>query len=396
MPTESTFLLAGLFIIAAATGWAYARFNARGDSESPSEQLSADYLRGLNFLLNEQTDEALEVFVRMVEVDDETLETHFALGSLFRRRGEVDRAIRVHQNIIARPDLGTHHREQALHALGEDYLRAGLLDRAERLFRQLSGSPEHRQTALGNLIRIYEQEHDWDKAIDAHRELQAASGASPSDMIGHYYCELAAEALAKDDLASARKHVRRAYKGRHRTIRGTLMRADIAARGEDFKLASRLYSEVLKEDGRLVSEVLPRLAESNIALNRSDDTSKVLRKLIKQDPAFETDIARAAIVGRISQDATAADCIERFVLNNKTLASFIDVEGLQALGEEQKASRIRQLSEGLRQLAANTARYRCTACGYSSMALLWHCPGCKSWDSIRPVNNFAFDTLLTD
>ena len=139
MPTESTFLLAGLFLLLAAAGWAMGRFGER-DDEQPPPPLNIDYLKGLNFLLNEQTDQALEHFLEMVRVDDKTIETHFALGSLFRRRGEVDRAIRIHQNIIARPDLAAEQRDQALYSLAKDYLHAGLLDRAENLFARLAST----------------------------------------------------------------------------------------------------------------------------------------------------------------------------------------------------------------------------------------------------------------
>jgi lipopolysaccharide biosynthesis regulator YciM len=166
MPTESTFLLAGLFLLLAAAGWAMGRFGER-DEEQPPAPLNIDYLKGLNFLLNEQTDQALEHFLEMVRVDDKTIETHFALGSLFRRRGEVDRAIRIHQNIIARPDLAAEQRDQALYSLAKDYLHAGLLDRAENLFSRLSQGSRYQVQALESLCRIYEQEKEWERAIDA-------------------------------------------------------------------------------------------------------------------------------------------------------------------------------------------------------------------------------------
>ena len=171
MPTESTFLLAGLFLLLAAAGWAMGRFGERDTEEAPPP-LNIDYLKGLNFLLNEQTDQALEHFLRMVRVDDKTIETHFALGSLFRRRGEVDRAIRIHQNIIARPDLAAEQRDQALFSLAKDYLGAGLLDRAEKLFVRLAQGSRYQVQALESLSGIYEQEKDWEKAIDACRRLE--------------------------------------------------------------------------------------------------------------------------------------------------------------------------------------------------------------------------------
>ena len=173
-------------------------------AKSPAgETLNADYIKGLNFLLNEQPDQALEVFLRMVEVDDETLETHFALGSLFRRRGEVDRAIRVHQNIIARPNLSAMHREHALVSLAEDYLGAGLFDRAEKLFLELRESSGYRVRALHKLVRIYEVTHDWEQAIAVFRELEKCdSELEQAGQVAHYYCELAAQAAQERDFAT--------------------------------------------------------------------------------------------------------------------------------------------------------------------------------------------------
>ena len=223
MPTESTFLLAGLFLLLAAAGWAMGRFGER-DEEEPPPPLNIDYLKGLNFLLNEQTDQALEHFLRMVRVDDKTIETHFALGSLFRRRGEMDRAIRIHQNIIARPDLASEQRDQALFSLAKDYLAAGLLDRAEKIFARLADGSRYQVQALESLGRIYEQEREWEKAIDAGQRLEVLSGRSLGLQIAHYYCELAEAAAADNNYVAAREYVKKAQSGRPRTMRGALTR----------------------------------------------------------------------------------------------------------------------------------------------------------------------------
>ncbi|MGA8204161.1 MAG: hypothetical protein WB812_06540, partial [Woeseiaceae bacterium] len=186
MPTESTFLLAGLFLLLAAAGWALGRFGERDEEDAPPP-LNVDYLKGLNFLLNEQTDQALEHFLQMVRVDDKTIETHFALGNLFRRRGEVDRAIRIHQNIIARPDIAAEQRDQALYALAKDYLGAGLLDRAENMFARLAEGSRYQVQALQNLCGIYEQEKEWQHAIEAGQKLEQLGGRSLALQIAHYY-----------------------------------------------------------------------------------------------------------------------------------------------------------------------------------------------------------------
>ena len=203
MPTESTFLLAGLFLLLAAAGWTMGRFGERDEAEAPPP-LNIDYLKGLNFLLNEQTDQALEHFLKMVRVDDKTIETHFALGNLFRRRGEVDRAIRIHQNIIARPDIASEQRDQALYSLAKDYLGAGLLDRAEKICTRLAAGSRYQVQALEALCRIYEQEHEWQQAIDAGKRLELLGGKSLGLQIAHYYCELAESAAAADFVAAGR------------------------------------------------------------------------------------------------------------------------------------------------------------------------------------------------
>ncbi|MDC3267214.1 lipopolysaccharide assembly protein LapB, partial [Gammaproteobacteria bacterium] len=207
MPTEATFFLAGLFVIAAATGWLFARHLNKKESNPPPQAINADYLRGLNLVLNRQTEEALELFVRMAKVDDDTLETHFALGHLFRRRGEVDRAIRVHKNLLARPSLNEIQRDQAQFSLAQDYLSAGFFDRAEALFSKLGNSSSLGEASLQNLVDIYEREQEWGKAIEVHRELEILTGEKSTE-IAHYYCELAENARLDGDLALARQHLK--------------------------------------------------------------------------------------------------------------------------------------------------------------------------------------------
>ena len=261
MPTESTFLLAGLFLLLAAAGWALGRFGERDEENLPPPPLNIDYLKGLNFLLNEQTDQALEHFLEMVRVDDKTIETHFALGSLFRRRGEVDRAIRIHQNIIARPDLAAEQRDQALFSLSKDYFRAGLLDRAEKLFVRLAEGSRYQVQALESLCRIYEQEKEWEKAIDCGQKLETLGGRSLALQIAHYYCELAETAAKNNDYPAARRFVKKAQAGRPRTMRGALTRAHIARETDDYKTAIRLYNRIIDEHTYLIAEALPEIVD---------------------------------------------------------------------------------------------------------------------------------------
>jgi len=394
MPTEATFLLAGLFIVAAATGWAFARFSDFRRDEPPAPPISADYLRGLNLVLNRQTDEALELFVRMAKVDDDTLETHFALGHLFRRRGEIDLAIRVHQNLLARPNLSEAQRHQALFSLAQDYLGAGLFDRAEKLFAELGSSPTLGRSALENLVDIYERESDWSKAIAAHRELEVLTGEK-STQIAHYYCELAERARLDGDLDLARQHLKSSVRSASGAFRGTLIRAAIAQEEQDHAHAVRLYEQVLESDRRLMVEVLPELVKSYRETGREKELERYIQGLIKQDDSLKRDIAYTAILGELTEPKVLRDCVEEFILQDTVLASLIDIEHLAASTPEDRQAVILRITTGLRRLAMSSARYRCTTCGYSTQRLTWHCPSCKSWETVRPIQKFQFEGLVS-
>ena len=393
MPTESTFLLAGLLVVAAAIGWVFARLPDLWRDEPSESSIGADYLRGLNLVLNRQTDEALELFVQMARVDDETLETHFALGHLFRRRGEVDRAIRVHQNLLARPNLSETQRHQALFSLGSDYLGAGLIDRAEKLFTELRSSPTMAESALRNLVDIYERQRDWEKAIEARRRLDSRTGEKSVE-VAHYYCELAERARLDGEMASARQHLRNARRSASGTLRGTLIRAAIASEEGDHPRAVTLYKQLLTADRRLMAEILPLLEAACREAGRDGEIERYLRGLVRRDGSTKRDIAYAAITSGLEQAPLLSDCVEEFLLDNDTLAPLIDVEHLRGLPPDRRHASIHRICGGLRRLAASGSRYRCTSCGYSTKHLLWHCPSCKSWESIRPVQAFRFAEMM--
>ncbi len=393
MPTENTFLLAGLFLLLAALGWALGRFGERDEEDQP-QPLNIDYLKGLNFLLNEQTDQALEHFLKMVRVDDKTIETHFALGSLFRRRGEVDRAIRIHQNIIARPDLAAEQRDQALFSLAKDYLGAGLLDRAEKLFSQLAEGSRYQVQALENLCRIYEQEKEWGKAIEAGQKLEVLGGKSLALQIAHYYCELAEAAAAKKDYKAARAFVKKAQSGRPRTMRGALTRAHIARETEDNRTALKLYHRIIDEHDYLVAEALPEIVTIYQREGALAELEQALHALLKDHPDMSSLIAYTAIVNDIGGIPVIDKCVEQYMLNEPTLGEFVDLQRLTEESEEAGASALNKIRKALSKLASSTPRYQCQECGFSSQRLLWQCPSCRNWETQRPASRVQFDTVL--
>ena len=393
MPTESTFLLAGLFLLLAAAGWAMGRFGERDEEDAPPP-LNIDYLKGLNFLLNEQTDQALEHFLRMVRVDDKTIETHFALGSLFRRRGEVDRAIRIHQNIIARPDLAGEQRDQALYSLAKDYLAAGLLDRAEKLFVRLAEGSRFQVQALESLLRIYEQEREWQKAIDAAQRLEVLGGRSLALQVAHYYCELAEAAVAGNDYVAARDHIKKAQAGRPRTMRGALTRAHIARDTDDNKTALKLYNRIIDENTYLIAEALPEIVSIYTREEATNELESALRSLLAKHPDRRSLVAYTAIVNDLGGIPAIDECVEQYMLDEPTLGEFVDVQQLSEGGDQSRERALAKVRGALSKLARATPRYQCQECGFSSQRLLWQCPSCRQWETQRPASRVQFDTVL--
>jgi lipopolysaccharide biosynthesis regulator YciM len=394
MPTESTFLLAGLFLLLAAAGWALGRFGERDEDEDAPPPLNIDYLKGLNFLLNEQTDQALEHFLKMVRVDDKTIETHFALGSLFRRRGEVDRAIRIHQNIIARPDLAAEHRDQALFSLAKDYLKAGLLDRAENLFVRLAEGSRYQVEALEQLCRIYEQEREWQQAIESGQKLEVLSGQSLALQIAHYYCELAEQAVVNKDYSSARAFVKKAQSGRPRTQRGALTRARIARDTGDSKTALKLYHRIIDENTYLITEALPAMVDIHEREGSNEQMEKAMRTLLANRPKMKTDVAYTAIVNNIGGINTIDECVEEYMLSEATLTEFVDLQTVNDASDDDRQEALSKVRAALSKLASTIPRYQCKECGFSSQRLLWQCPSCRDWETQRPFTTVSFDSLL--
>ena len=391
MPTESTFILASVFIILAATGWALGYFGER-DEQPP---LNIDYLKGLNFLPNEQTDQAVDHFLKMVRVDDTTIETHFALGNLFRKRGEVYRAIKIHQNIIARPDITEEQRNQAFYSLAKDYRHAGLLDRAEVLFIRLNDKSEFTSESLKNLISIYEQEKEWSKAIEIAKKLNKLYYDDSLDMqISHYHCESAEEAIDEKNYDKAITCLNSVNSRNNKTLRIELIFAKLNAIQGYEKKAVDIYFNILKQNNYFVAEALPLVF--NIFKNQNDlqEFDKKLNSVINQKPKISNLIAYTALASNIEYSKSIDNCIEDYIRNDEALSEFINVNDIFQSELDIKDSSIKKIKHGLMVLANNNPRYQCNECGFSSQKLLWQCPSCKAWETQRPFLSVKFDSLL--
>lgn len=374
-----------LLPVAAVSGWWLAKRQTRREGPNGSE-LSSNYFKGLNYLLNEQPDKAIEVFVRMLEVDSETVETHLALGNLFRRRGEVDRAIRIHQNLIARPTLSRQQRTQALLELGQDYMKAGLLDRAETLFLELIDLNDHAEPALRHLIDIYQQEKDWDKAIAAIQKLEFLSGACKAPVIAHYHCELAEQARHNNDLALARSEVRQALDCDGNCVRASLLLGDMEVSQGDYKAAIRNFKNVQHQDADYLPEVIAPLLNCYSKLGMTREMIDYLMQILQKHNSISLMLALAELLREQHGD------LEAGLFITEQLRRRPSVRGLGRLielnlthsegGARENLLILRDLTE---KLLEGKPVYKCSNCGFTGKIMHWQCPGCKNWNSVKPI-----------
>lgn len=384
MSPEIFLLLVLALFMAAATGWWTARRTkpSIGPEQITVRPFKDQYFEGLNFLLNEEPDKALEVFLRMVEVDDETVETHFALGTLYRRRGEVDRSIRVHENIMARPNLQPNHREHGMFALAEDYFRAGLYDRAEQLFQRLAESSGRRVGALRHLLRIYEQQSEWHQAIAVYERLAYLVSPEYPTAIAHYYCELAEHAHSRGEYAAARELLRKVREHQRHFPRGALIRADIALAMNEPERVLQLCRRVVELHPQLLPLALPRVTRA-LKLAPSAQLKDAFASWVHSDAAGRADIAYAAIVAGLENEPLVLECLRDFLRSDPNLGDLVPaLVGDPAMLDEE---RLRSLATALGRIFRRTQRYRCVECGLASASHFWQCPGCRSWDGLAPL-----------
>jgi lipopolysaccharide biosynthesis regulator YciM len=346
------------------------------------------YLEGLRFLLDDKPDRALEVFLGLAALDDETVDTHFALGSLYRRRGEVDRAIRVHQHIVGRAGLDPRHRDAALTELARDYFRAGLYDRAEELFLQLAENGREPAVALVHLVRISELQHDWPQAVAMHERLRTIGVPAQAVAIAHYYCEMAEAAIARRDFPEALERLRSAHREQKDFERSAILRGDIARLQDEPRLAVQLYRRVMRRDFHLLPLVLPRLAAAARQAGDVDAFDESLRELLQDGVGNRSEIAYAAIVSGYYDVPVILECVRELLVTDNDLK---DLTGaLLPSGVELTAMQLRAVAGALRNVVLRHARYRCSECGLDSSTFLWQCPGCKSWDTLRAIAALEF------
>ena len=378
MEFDLTGVLLGL-PVAFILGWVASRFDLR-QLRMENRQAPKAYFKGLNFLLNEQQDQAIDAFIEAVQNDPDTSELHFALGNLFRRRGEYERAVRVHEHLLSRGDLSRVDRERAQHALAQDFLKAGLLDRAEESLRQLEGTPFETQASLA-LLAIFERSRDWPQAARIAQKLEDAGQGSFSARQAHYLCEQAGSKISEGNHAAAQRLLEQALATAPQAPRPRIDLAALHLRVGDASAAFETLQALLEVAPRSLPLVANLLREAALACGRSDQTLDILKASYAQDPSLDVLDAIAALTatgGPGQQALGGRDWYIQYLEHEPSLIAAAKWMAAEKLEHEQFHP---QVQRALDHAAQPLLRYRCAACGFEALQHFWQCPGCQTWDS---------------
>ncbi|MGC3965198.1 MAG: lipopolysaccharide assembly protein LapB [Rhodocyclaceae bacterium] len=371
-------------------GWLAARIDIK-HLVRESSTLPRSTLTGLNFLLNEQPDKAIDSFLEAVQIDPQTIELHFALGSLFRRRGEVDRAIRIHQSLIDREDLTEEQRLQALDELGQDFLKAGLLDRAENIYRQLRDTPRQ-QVALKALLEIYQQEKNWTEAIETAKRLPDRDSHLWEQEVANFHCELAAVEFSRGQYDKAWQHTQDAFSVNRKCVRAAILQGDIfAAQGRD-EDALEVWQGIERLDPSYLALVAERMMDAFRRTHNEARGIQLLRSYLSQYPSL--DLLEAVFQWEIEkQGAEAAYALVRDELRRNPTILGLDklLEAAILTAPPEKRHDVEMVRGMIHGHTRRVARYRCNECGFKARQFYWRCPACGGWETYPPRRTEEFD-----
>jgi len=373
--------------VAFVLGWLASRFDIR-QLKLENRQAPKAYFRGLNFLLNEQQDQAIDAFIEAVQNDPDTQELHFALGNLFRRRGEYQRAVRVHEHLLGRGDLSRSDRERAQHALAQDFLRAGLLDRAEAALQKLEGTRYENEARLA-LLAIYERSREWSQAADVARKLDESDQASYGTRRAHHLCEQAAEQVGMGDLAAARRLLEQAVAQAPQAPRPAIDTATLQLRSGEAGAAFDTLVALSDTAPLALPLYAAALQQAAVAAQRAPEALALLQRRYAESPSIDVLEALIALGGAPSDTAPEAEGAPP-VPRDGYIAHLAHQPSLVAASRWLAGERFEheqfhpQVQRALDQATRPLMRYRCAACGFEAHQYFWHCPGCQAWDSYPP------------
>jgi lipopolysaccharide biosynthesis regulator YciM len=372
-------------------GWLASRWDKRlelAEDEAEQSQKQKSTFKGLNLLLNEQPDKAIDALVEVAQLDPETTELHFALGSLFRRRGETERAIRVHQHLAGRQDISQNDRDHAAYELGRDFLRAGLLDRAESTLNRV-GQSKYSTPAKVALLEMYQIEKDWRKAIVAAAELQSLDGVSHQHQIAHFHCELAQEALRRKDLTNAQLDLEHALQSVPFHTRAIMLKGELLVAQQRPKEAVEVWKEIEQRHPMYLPLVADRWMAAHAELGQEKAGLELLKKNLQQQASGELlDIVFKHVL-RLEGAEAASHLMAQVMRYSPSLTAMAKrLEAQLSIAkegsDEEGVLDIKASLDLLKQKTGSLARYTCGSCGFRARRFYWQCPGCNNWDAYSP------------
>ena len=380
-------LLFLLLPVAAAYGWYMGRRSAYQNKQQEANRLSREYVAGVNFLLSNQQDKAVDLFLDMLKEDSGTVEAHLTLGNLFRSRGEVDRAIRIHQSLMESASLTYDQRLLAIQQLGRDYMAAGLYDRAEDMFSQLTDETDFRIAALQQLLLIHQATSDWQKAIDVAEKLVKLGKEKQKGEIAHFYCELALQAMSSDDLDRAMSLLKKGESADPQSARVSIMMGRILMEQGEYAKAAQRLQRVLDQDKELVSETLPMLETCYQRLAQPEVWAGYLQRCTEENTGAAAELYLSEILEQQQGPEAAQLYINRQLQRHPTMRVFhrlMDFHLHEAEDGRAKES-LMVLRDMVSEQIRTKPRYRCHKCGCTGYSLYLHCPSCRAWSSIKPI-----------
>ncbi|HQR02998.1 MAG: lipopolysaccharide assembly protein LapB [Proteobacteria bacterium] len=373
-----------------ALGWIAARVDIK-QLVRESRALPRSYFRGLNFLLNEQPDKAIEAFLEAARVDTETIDLHFALGNLFRRRGETDRAIRVHQNLVDREGLSDEQRLQALSGLGQDYLKAGLLDRAEDIFLKLRNTTRDEE-ALRFLLEIYQQEKEWSKAIAIAEAMPGHADHLWQKEMAEFYCELAAVEMLHGRHDDARGLLEQAQQTHRKCVRATILLGDLAWSEGDGVRAIEHWSRIESQNPVYLALVAAKLMEVFHKQGQAEQGLQMLRGFLERHASLDLLDVVAQTELELHGAEQAYLLVRQEVRRNPTLLGLDRLlESQLMLAPPERRGDLELIKNLIHAHTRRVARYRCDNCGFKARQFYWRCPACGGWETYPPKRTEEFD-----
>jgi len=380
MPSESVLYLTGIFLLFGIVVYIYINFF---ESEK-NENINPDYLIGLKYLLDEESDKAINLFSSLIEIDDETIETHLALGVLFRKQGRVDKAIQLHEYILTKDDLPENHYYQTLFELGENYFSAGIYNKAEDIFLKLKDVDTHKENALNKLIIINEYFGEWKKALLFLEELDAKSDQDLSITRNHYYCEIAEMHIDSGELKSANDYLLKAQGLHTDSIRSEYIKLLIDLNNSDIASAIESFVSMTKKNNITYILALPRILQSSN--NDTELINQRLTELLTTDPNAKDQLSLLGVMCPDIDNKIIGDVIQSFIESQDIIKEIDKLDENYSIVSTISSRLSQSMRHILNKKMKSEYKFNCKKCGYQTIAFSWQCPTCKSWESSKPIN----------